>query len=126
MSFLSSPRLPCNQCPTNKKQKSSSIFENLPDKNGEKSSTSLNTSVSAPSNKTSDGFSNFNCPTICFVLLSNLSKATFVNPSLENSDVNSIILEVRVGGWTGSDQVVDETAYVVIPSGGTMKISAEL
>jgi len=45
--------------------------------------------------------------------------------SVEYSDVNSIILEVRVGNWTGSDQVVDETAYVVIPS-GTMKISAEL
>lgn len=46
--------------------------------------------------------------------------------SVEYSDVNSIILEVRVGGWTGGNQVVDENAYVLIPSGDTMKISAEL
>ena len=52
--------------------------------------------------------------------------ATVSIVSVEYSDVNSIVLEVRVGGWTGGDQVVDETAYVLIPSGDTMKISAEL
>jgi len=52
--------------------------------------------------------------------------ATVSIVSVEYSDVNSIVLEVRVGGWTGGNAVVDETAYVVIPSGDTMKISAEL
>ena len=52
--------------------------------------------------------------------------ATVSIVSVEYSDVNSIILEVRVGGWTGGNAVVDETAYVIIPSGDTMKISAEL
>lgn len=52
--------------------------------------------------------------------------ATVSIVSVEYSDVNSIILEVRVGGWTGGNQVVDEVAYVLIPSGDTMKISAEL
>lgn len=40
--------------------------------------------------------------------------------------VNTIVLEVRVGGWTSGNAVVDEVAYVIIPSGDTMKISAEL
>ena len=46
--------------------------------------------------------------------------------SYEYSDANSIILEVRVGNWTGSNAVVDEVAYVLIPSGDTMELNAEL
>jgi hypothetical protein len=46
--------------------------------------------------------------------------------SYEYSDVNSMILELRVGNWTGGNQVVDEVAYVLIPSGDTMELNAEL
>ena len=46
--------------------------------------------------------------------------------SYEYSDANSIIFEVRVGNWTGSNAVVDEVAYVLIPSGDTMELNAEL
>jgi hypothetical protein len=46
--------------------------------------------------------------------------------SYEYSDVNSMILELRVGNWTGGNAVVDEVAYVLIPSGDTMELNAEL
>ena len=46
--------------------------------------------------------------------------------SYEYSDVNSMILELRVGGWTGGNAVVDEVAYVLIPSGDTMELIADL
>ena len=39
----------------------------------------------------------------------------------------SVVLEVRMGGWTGGAAVSDEVAYAVTPvSPATMKISAEL
>ena len=44
----------------------------------------------------------------------------------EYSDLNSMILELRVGNWTGGNAVVDEVAYVLIPSGDTMELNAEL
>ena len=40
---------------------------------------------------------------------------------------NSIVVEIRMGGWTGGAAVSDEVAYAVTPTNGeTMKISAEM
>ena len=40
---------------------------------------------------------------------------------------NSIVVEIRMGGWTGGAAVSDEVAYAVTPTNSeTMKISAEL
>ena len=46
--------------------------------------------------------------------------------SYEYSDLNSMILELRIGGWTGGNAVVDEVAYVLIPSGDTMELIADI
>jgi len=115
ISFLSSPRLPCNQCPTNKKQKSSSIIENLSSNFLEIFFTSLYKFASAPSNNTSLGFSNFNWPTTCFVLLSNWSKPTFSNTNLENSDVN-IVISIRLQPCIHSAGGIDASIPAVIPT----------
>ena len=37
-----------------------------------------------------------------------------------------MVLELRVGNWTGGNAVVDEVAYVLIPSGDTMELVADI
>ena len=63
--FLDSPKLPGNQCPVCKKQKSSFIFFNI--FSFEEDGFLWYLSKSKPSNKTSIGFSNFKIPTVCCV-----------------------------------------------------------